>query len=308
MAEVAIQTSDLRRQFNGLAAVDSITLTVYEGEIFGLVGPDGAGKTTTLRILSGVMPPTSGEVHVLGYDVKARPESIKPMVGYMPQFFGLYSDLTVMENLEFYADLYSVQPEVRPERVRKLLEFARLEPFVDRQAQDLSGGMRQKLALAATLISEPRLLLLDEPTTGVDPVSRRDFWRILYDLNVRGITLFVSTPYMDEAERCTRVAFMFQGRIIAADSPDELRKLMECELLELDTPDERRARTVLADLPGVLSVEIFGDRVHVAVSDAKGMVEPICARLTREGMTVTRIEPVSPDLEDVFVSLLRTCR
>ncbi|HUV03910.1 MAG TPA: ABC transporter ATP-binding protein [Armatimonadota bacterium] len=303
---IAIETRNLRREFNGLAAVDGVSLTVYEGEIFGLVGPDAAGKTTTLRMLSGVMRPTSGELYVLARDVRADPEAIKSIVGYMPQTFGLYGELTVLENLEFYADLYQVPPEVRPERIRRLLAFARLEPFVGRLAQKLSGGMRQKLALASVLIPEPRVLLLDEPTSGVDPVSRRDFWRILYDLNTQGVTLVVSTPYMDEAERCTRVAFMFQGKIIAAGAPDELRKLMRGELLELDTPHERRARSLLADLPGVMGVEIFGDRVHVVVEDARSMIEPICDALVAKGLRVTKIEPIAPGLEDVFVSLLRS--
>jgi len=303
---IAIETRDLRREFNGSVAVDGVSLTVYEGEIFGLVGPDGAGKTTTLRMLSGVMRPTSGELYVLSNDVRADPEAIKCVVGYMPQTLGLYGDLTVLENLEFYADLYQVPPEVRPERIHRLLAFARLEPFVDRLAQNLSGGMRQKLALASVLIPEPRVLLLDEPTTGVDPVSRRDFWRILYSLNTQGVTLVVSTPYMDEAERCSRLALIFQGKIIAAGTPDELRKLMRGELLELETPDERRARNVLADLPGVMGVEIFGDRVHVVVEQARLMIEPICDALVAEGLKVTKIEPIAPGLEDVFVSLLKS--
>jgi len=306
--DIAIETRNLRREFNGFAAVDGISLTVHEGEIFGLVGPDGAGKTTTLRMLSGVMRPTFGELHILGRDVRADPEAIKAIVGYMPQTFGLYGELTVLENLEFYADLYQVPPEVRPERIRRLLAFARLEPFVDRLAQKLSGGMRQKLALASVLIPEPSILLLDEPTTGVDPISRRDFWRILYNLNTQGVTLVVSTPYMDEAERCSRLAFMFQGKIIAAGAPDELKKLMRGELLELETPDERRARSLLADLPGVMGVEIFGDRVHVVVEQARSMIEPVCDALVAEGLKVTKIEPIAPDLEDVFVSLLKSPR
>lgn len=306
MADVIIETRNLRREFDGVLAVDDVSVSINDGEVFGLVGPDAAGKTTVLRMLSGVMRPTSGEIVVAGHDVFADPESIKGDAGYMPQTFGLYGDLTVMENLEFYADLYRVPPEVRPERIQRLLAFARLEPFVGRLARNLSGGMRQKLALASTLISEPHILLLDEPTTGVDPVSRRDFWRILYDLNKQGVTLVVSTPYMDEAERCTRVALMFRGRIVAVDTPDGLRKLMTGQILELHTPDERRARVLLADLPGVISVEIFGDRVHVVVEDAEQMIEPICARVTEGGVKVTSIERIAPGLEDVFVSLLKS--
>ena len=308
MPEIAIETHNLKRTFDGVTAVEDISLTLYEGEVFGLVGPDGAGKTTALRMLSGVMSPSAGDIRILGHDVVADSESIKSIVGYMPQTFGLYGDLTVKENLEFYADLYQVPPDVRPERIRTLLGFGRLEPFVDRLAQNLSGGMKQKLALASTLISEPKMIFLDEPTTGVDPVSRRDFWRILYDLNKQGVTLVVSTPYMDEAERCTRVALMFDGKIVAVDTPEGLRKLMRGELLELETPDERHAREHLSDLPGVLGVEIFGDRVHVVVTDAKSMIDPICDRLVSAGIKVTRIEPVPPGLEDVFVSILKSGR
>ncbi len=304
MADDIIETRNLRREFDGTVAVDDVSLTVEKGEVFGLVGPDGAGKTTTLRMISGVMKPTSGSLTIEGHDVIADPESIKLSVGYMPQTFGLYGDLTVMENLDFYADLYEVPPEVRPDRIQRLLAFARLQPFVSRQAQFLSGGMKQKLALASTLISDPTILLLDEPTTGVDPVSRRDFWRILYDLNTQGVTLVVSTPYMDEAERCTRVALMFGGKIFAVDTPDGLRNLMVGELLVLETPDLRKARVLLASMPGVLSVEIFGDRVHIVVEDAEKMSIPICDRLTAEGVDVSSIEPSAPGLEDVFVSLL----
>jgi len=301
----AIEARDIRREFDSVIAVAGVSFSVGEGEVFGLVGPDGAGKTTTLRMLSGVMTPTSGEIIVLGHDVVADPESIKGVVGYMPQTFGLYGDLTVMENLEFYADLYRVPPDLRPDRIKRLLAFSRLEPFTSRQAQFLSGGMRQKLALASILIPEPRVILLDEPTTGVDPVSRRDFWRILYDLNKEGVTLLVSTPYMDEAERCSRVAFMFQGRIVALDTPDNLRKLMVGELIELLTPDERHARDLLVGWPGVLGVEIFGDRIHVVVEECERMIKPICDRLVSKGITVTSIQQIKPGLEDVFVSLLK---
>lgn len=301
----AIETQNLCRKFNGVIAVDGASFSVGEGEVFGLVGPDGAGKTTTLRMLSGVMAPTSGDISVLGHDAVADPESIKGVVGYMPQTFGLYGDLTVMENLEFYADLYRVPPDLRPDRIKRLLAFSRLEQFTARQAQYLSGGMKQKLALASILIPEPRVILLDEPTSGVDPVSRRDFWRILYELNREGVTVLVSTPYMDEAERCTRVAFMFQGRIVAVDTPDNLRNLMTGELIELLTPDERHARELLVGQPGVLGVEIFGDRVHVVVDNSERMTKPICDRLVAKGINVISIRQIKPGLEDVFVSLLK---
>jgi ABC-2 type transport system ATP-binding protein len=303
---IVVDARELRRVFRGTEAVREVSFQVNEGEVFGLVGPDGAGKTTTMRMLSAVMRPTSGELRVLGNDVIADSESIKGRVGYMPQTFGLYGDLTVLENLEFYADLYQVPPETRADRISSLLGFGRLEPFTTRLARNLSGGMKQKLALACTLIPEPQLILLDEPTTGVDPVSRRDFWRILYDLNSRGMTTVVCTPYMDEAERCTRVALMFEGRIVAIDTPDGLRKLMRGEVIALDTRDERHARELLAQLPGVMSVEIFGDRVHVVVESADKMTVPIRDLLTQKGLEIGRIETIPPGLEDVFVSLLKS--
>lgn len=306
MSDTVIQITNLCREFDGVPAVDAISLEISRGEVFGFVGPDGAGKTTAFRMISGVMKPTSGSLMVDGNDVVADPESVKLGVGYMPQTFGLYGDLTVVENLEFYADLYSVPPDIRPERLEKLLAFARLQPFKTRLARNLSGGMKQKLALAATLMSDPSVLLLDEPTTGVDPVSRRDFWRILYELNKQGVTLVVSTPYMDEAERCTRVALMFGGKVVAVDTPDRIRDLMVGDLLILDTPDERRARTIISGMDGVVSVELFGAKVHVVVTKADSMAEKLRERLSAEGIAVTKIEQAVPNLEDVFVSLLRS--
>lgn len=306
MSDTVIQITNLCREFDGVPAVDGISLEISRGEVFGFVGPDGSGKTTTFRMISGVMKPTSGTLMVDGNDMVADPESVKLGVGYMPQTFGLYGDLTVVENLEFYADLYSVPPDIRPERLEKLLAFARLQPFKTRLARNLSGGMKQKLALAATLMSDPSVLLLDEPTTGVDPVSRRDFWRILYELNKQGVTLVVSTPYMDEAERCTRVALMFGGKVVAVDTPDRIRGLMVGDLLILDTPDERRARTIISGMDGVISVELFGAKVHVVVANADATAEKLRERLSAEGVPVTKMEKAVPNLEDVFVSLLRS--
>ncbi len=215
----AITITGLRKTFNGLTAVDGIDLQVRRGEIFGLVGPDGAGKTTTMRLLAGLLDPDAGGARVAGFDVQRQTEAMKRQIGYMPQRFSLYGDLTVAENMRFFATIYQVPRAERLARQQRLLEFSRLEPFLKRQAQFLSGGMKQKLALACVLMHTPQVLFLDEPTTGVDPVSRRDFWKILYSLLQEGVTLFVSTPYMDEAERCTRVALMNRGRIIFCGTP-----------------------------------------------------------------------------------------
>ncbi len=256
------------RPFTGLTAVDGIDLQVRAGEIFGLVGPDGAGKTTTMRLLTGLLDPDAGAIQVAGFDVLRQSEAMKGHIGYMPQRFSLYGDLTVAENLRFFANIYHIPREERLARQQRLLEFSRLAPFLKRQAQFLSGGMKQKLALACVLMHTPRVLFLDEPTTGVDPVSRRDFWKILYSLLKEGVTLFVSTPYMDEAERCTRVALMNRGRVILCDTPARLKQHMPGEMLEVSVEPLRPARQVLAGVPGVLDVQVFGDRLHVQVNNA----------------------------------------
>ena len=221
--EPIILTRDLTRRFDALTAVNRLNLAIAPGEIFGLVGPDGAGKTTTLRLLCGLMNPTEGEARVAGHDVARDPEAVKDQIGYMAQRFGLYGDLTVDENLDFYADLFGVSPEERTGLMPGLLRMTRMEPFRDRQAGRLSGGMKQKLALMCTLLHRPQILFLDEPTTGVDPVSRRDFWTILYQLMKDGITIFMTTAYLDEAERCHRVGLMHKGSLIRCDSPDAVK-------------------------------------------------------------------------------------
>jgi len=300
----AIRARSLRKTFGGLAAVDGLELAVREGEIFGLVGPDGAGKTTTMRMLCGILDPDSGEMEVAGYDVRKQPEQVKRHIGYMSQRFSLYGDLTVAENLYFAARIYGVPHAERVKRERELLGFSRLEPFRDRLAQHLSGGMKQKLALACTLMHTPPVLFLDEPTTGVDPVSRRDFWRILYELVQDGITLFVSTPYMDEAERCNRVALIDKGRIILCDTPDGLKRRMRGELLEVIAEPLREANEIIAGLPGVLGVQVFGERLHLWTEDAAKGEEKVRAALTARRIAVTSIRRASPGLEDVFISVI----
>jgi ABC-2 type transport system ATP-binding protein len=300
----AIMTRGLRKTFGDLVAVDNLDLAVEKGEIFGLVGPDGAGKTTTMRMLCGILAATAGEAQVAGYDVLRQPEQVKRRIGYMPQRFSLYGDLTVAENLAFFANIYHVPRPQRIEREKELLEFSRLAPFRRRLAQNLSGGMRQKLALACTLMHTPEALLLDEPTTGVDPVSRREFWRILYSLLKQGVTIFVSTPYMDEAEHCNRVALIARGRILLCDTPDALKERMRGDLLEITAEPQGQARQALSQIPEVLGVQVFGDRLHVWVSDASRDEQAILSALAERQIEAKSSRRMAPGLEDVFVSVL----
>ncbi len=287
-----------------MVAVDGLDLQVQRGEIFGLVGPDGAGKTTTMRMLCGVLDPSAGAASVAGYDVLRDPENVKRRIGYMPQRFSLYGDLTVAENLLFFARIYQVPKAERLRREQELLDFSRLGPFRDRLAQDLSGGMKQKLALACTLIHTPEVLFLDEPTTGVDPVSRRDFWRLLYGLLREGVTLFISTPYMDEAERCNRVALMEGGRLLLTDTPDGLKGRMRGELVELIATPQRQAKGALEDVPQTLGVQVFGDRLHVWMEAAERDLPTLRRALEDRGIAVTSARRIEPSLEDVFVSVV----
>lgn len=299
----AIIARDLHKVYTNQVAIAGVTLEVRAGEIFGLVGPDGAGKTTTMRILAGILDPTSGSAEVAGFDIAKQPELVKSSIGYMPQRFAMYGDLTVTENMRFFAGIYKVTGDEFLIREKRLLEFSRLEPFRDRLASNLSGGMKQKLALACTLIHTPQVLFLDEPTTGVDPVSRRDFWRILYSLLKDGVTVFVSTPYMDEAERCNRVALISQGKITICDTPHALKGQMRGDLLEVLAHPIRVAHTALHDSPNVLGVQIFGDRLHVWVQNATIGEQSMRAELAATRVTITTIRQIVPSLEDVFISL-----
>ena len=300
----AIRTRGLRRTFGATVAVDTLDLDVAEGEIFGLVGPDGAGKTTTMRMLTGILPPTAGTAHVAGFDVRREPEPLKEHIGYMSQRFGLYPDLTVLENIGFYADIYSVPAAERAERTERLLGFSNLTPFRQRLAGNLSGGMKQKLGLACALIHTPRVLFLDEPTNGVDPVSRRDFWRILYQLVRDGVTIFVSTSYLDEAERCNRLALLHQGRLLGLGTPDEVKKMMPGALLEVRTSEPRRTAALLrAQLTGA-TVGLFGDRVHLVTTDAAGSGTRARGLIAAAGIELLSLRPIEPSLEDVFVAVL----
>lgn len=314
MAEpYAVDAEGLERRFGTAVAVRDFTLRVPRGEILALLGPDGAGKTTVLRMLCGALAPSSGRIAIDGIDLARDPGAVFARIGYMPQRFSLYSDLSVAENLDFYASLFEVPPAARAERTVRLLEFSRLGPFRDRPAGALSGGMKQKLALACTLIHEPAILLLDEPTTGVDPISRREFWRILYRLHRDGATIVVSTPYMDEAERSTHVGFMYQGALISVETPEAMRRRMRGEVIEvLAAPDPRgdrrgpmrAARRSLAGSPGVSSLAAFGDRLHVVVPNAAEGLAALGVRLREAGVAVEEMRPVAPSLEDVFISML----
>jgi ABC-2 type transport system ATP-binding protein len=300
----AIEAKALTRKFGDVVAVDGVNLSVAPGEIFGLVGPDGAGKTTTMRLLTGVMAATSGTALVLGADVTRDPESVRHRIGYVPQSSSLYADLTVIENLRFHAELFGVPRAVRERKAAELLAFSRLELFAKRLARNLSGGMRQKLALCAALIHQPEVLFLDEPTIGVDPVSRRDFWLLIYQLLQEGLTLLVSTPYLDEAERCHRVGLMDHGRLVACDNPTALRARLPGTLLEVRGPAPESVAPLLSRLPEVRGVEAFGETLHVSVGDAATALPAVRLALAREGHTDVRLRTILPSLEDVFISLL----
>lgn len=300
----AVKLVHLTRSFGAVRAVDDLNFSVAPGEIFGLVGPDGAGKTTTMRLLTGVMEPTSGEAWVMGKHVVREAEAVKDAIGYMSQRFGLYPDLTVEENIHFYADLYGVPTGGREHKIHALLSFSNLTPFRKRQAGRLSGGMKQKLGLACALIHTPKVLFLDEPTNGVDPVSRRDFWRILYSLLKEGVTICVSTAYLDEAERCHRVALLHQGRLLACDTPDRVKTLMRGAILEVRVNRPREAAALLKQRVKAESVGLFGDRIHIVTMDQAQTAQAVPAVLKAEGFALLGLRPIEPSLEDVFVSVL----
>ena len=299
----AVKLQSLTKDFGVLRAVDGLDLSVHRGEMFALVGPDGAGKTTSMRLICGAMLPSSGEALVEGVGVTEDPERVKRMVGYMSQRFSLYGELSVAENLRFFADLRGVKAQERLTRSIELLSMTRLSEFTSRRAEQLSGGMKQKLALACTLIHVPRVLLLDEPTTGVDPVSRREFWRILHNLKKKDVTILVSTPYMDEAERCDRVGFIHRGKLITVGTPDELLDGLEGGILRVYTSRAFAAQKVLQGIAGVESVQMFGDRLHL-LCENPGSVRTVAGpALENAGYDDFKIEAAAPTLEDVFVSL-----
>lgn len=302
-AELAILAEGVRKRFGDVVAVDGVSLAIPRGEIFGLVGPDGAGKTTMMRLLAALFPPDEGILRVAGHDIVRDPESVRPRLGYLSQRFSMYGELTVAENIAFFAEMFGVPRAARREREAELLQMTRLAPFRDRRAQDLSGGMKQKLALICTLIHRPEVILLDEPTTGVDPVSRREFWKLLADLPSAGITLLVSTPYLDEAERCHRLGFMAQGRLLAVDTPQALKQYAPAVIYRVRVEPLRVARDFLRGRPEVEGAELFGDGLHVSLRVGDG--ETLSALLSSAGFTASPPERVAPSLEDAFVALTR---
>jgi len=307
--DIAIQAESLTKIYpnqRGLPALRELDLTIPAGILFGLVGPDGAGKTTALRILSSVMLPTSGAVHVLGYDTRRQPDPIRQKIGYMPQNFSLYPDLTVVENLNFFADIQQVSPERKRSRIPEMLRFTRLQDFQTRRAAKLSGGMKKKLALACALVHEPQILILDEPSTGVDPVSRRELWVILSAVAEQGVTVLVSTPYMDEAERCHQVGVLYQGQMMAVGTPDELKQSLPFEILELKVSPRKRMRQIAAETPGVIEWRPVGDtlRLTTAIGSAQTVLRQLSRRLNQEDVQVHILRQTRSTMEDVFVHLV----
>ncbi len=300
-----IKTHDLGRFFKKIRAVDHLDLAIYPGELFGLIGPDGAGKTTTLRLLAGLLDISQGEASLLGRDLRRQAEAIKPHVGYMAQQFSLYAELTVVENLRFFAELFDVSRRDLADRSERLLNFAGLANFKNRRASQLSGGMQKKLALACTLVHQPEILLLDEPTTGVDPVSRREFWNILTELHIQGTTIVVSTPYMDEADRCSRVGLMYAGRLIVCDTPPNIHQSLAGEVIELQPVDWRAARSLLAVQPGVREVQTYGESLHLLVDEGNKRMPEIDAALSAAHLGYHGMRITPPRMEEAFISLIQ---
>jgi ABC-2 type transport system ATP-binding protein len=300
-SEIAIKVRDLRKSYGKLEAVKGIDLEIRQGEIYGLIGPDGAGKTSTFQILGGVMPETAGEISIYGKTARAA----RSLVGYLTQAFSLYQDLTVLENLHYIGDLRLLSRREIDDRGRHYLRLFDMDRFTDRLAGRLSGGMKQKLALACALIAEPRILLLDEPTTGVDPVSRREFWDTLAELSAQGMTMVVATPYLDEAERCSRVSLMFDGKIVETGTPKELRENLGLKRLELRTGDLGKAEEILNKTREIEDVQRFGDRLDLMVADAASGERTTREILAKENIGVKQIHVGQPTLENTFVAVLR---
>jgi len=300
-----IQINDLNKKFKETPALDHITLSIFSGELFGLIGPDGAGKTTFLRILAGILSITEGDVLINGVNLSKDSETNKSKVGYMAQEFSLYDKLSVLENLKFFGDLYDVSRADQADRIPSLLDFAGLTEFQDRRAAHLSGGMKKKLALASTLLHRPSILLLDEPTTGVDPISRREFWNILNELHIHGNTIIVSTPYMDEADRCSRVGLIYQGNIVVCDTPGGIRDHVSADVIKIVSPDWHKARDLLNSTKGVQEVQSYGEALHVLVDSARKRKTTLKKILKKNKIEVIEFREISPRMEEAFISLIK---
>ncbi len=306
MAEPAVRVENIGKSHGETVALSSVSLSALPGEMFGLIGPDGAGKTTLMRILASLIYADEGEAWILGHSVRAEAPRVREIIGYMPQHFSLYPDLSVAENMRFFADLFDVPAAERKRRTEELLDFSRLGDFVKRRAGALSGGMKQKLALSCALIHTPEVLLLDEPTTGVDPVSRRDFWDMLERLRTRGTTIVVSTPYMNEASMCQHLVFIHKGKILAAGSVDDVTRLFKGTVFSISGPS---LQAIEARLKGVVApelVRILGDRLQViALGEKRAEIEALLGAMTRDGLVAGRPEEIPPGVEDSFVTLMR---
>lgn len=301
--ENAVEVHQLTKKFGSFTAVDQVSFSIPKGEIFGLLGPNGAGKTTTIRMLCGILLPTAGEARVLDFDVARQPEEVKKRIGYMSQKFALYNDLTVFENLDFYAHLYGVPREKYKTRLEGLIEMAGLRGHEKERTANLSGAWRQRLAMACAIVHEPPMLFLDEPTAGVDPVSRREFWEMIYSLAGQGVSVLATTHYMDEAEFCNTIGMMHNARLIALNDPDSLKSDLRGVLLEVDCESPGQAEEIANRLPGVIDVALHGILLHVTVEN-ESVKQTLEDAFASAGIPVRRMEPVLPSLEDVFVSLV----
>jgi ABC-2 type transport system ATP-binding protein len=308
--DIAIETTGLQKRFPKMAqpAVHDLDLTIYPGQLFGLVGPDGAGKTTTLRMLASVMKPDAGSARVAGYDVVKEAESIRNLIGYMPQNFSLYPDLSVQENLDFFADIHHMPAEQKRARITEMLAFTQLEPFRQRRAGNLSGGMKKKLALGCALVHAPQILMLDEPSTGVDPVSRRELWTILTEVVQQGVTVILSTPYMDEAERCHQVGMLYDGSLLTSGSPEEMSASLPFAIIEVKARPRKAMRRIVAETAGIAGWRPVGDRLRLAVPNENGQVKGVLQALNHkfagEALVVDFTRMERPGMEDVFVHLV----
>src|SRR6266699_634200 len=306
-AEAAISAEHLVRRFGNFTAVNDVSFRVEKGEIFGFLGPNGSGKTTVIKMLTGLLPLSSGSASVEGLDVHADPEGVRERIGYMSQNFSLYYDLTVAENLQFYGRIYSLEPARLKRRIDEIVQLNGLEPYLNRLAAQLSGGWKQRLALGCAMLHEPTLLFLDEPTAGSDPVARRQLWDLLFELSGHGITFFVTTHYMDEAERCSHVAYIYFGKIIADGTPEALKSLPDVnppgtKRIEVATPEVTRALRLARQIPGIRSATIFGESIHALIEENCDLAD-LRRQLASQGIRVTEIRPLTPSLEDVFVEL-----